>query len=137
MRRMIAIMSLLLTLAGCAAAPPAPPAVPAVAYPVFFQQWSAAIDANAATTIATAAQAAQANPALPVIVTGSADTVGSEAANKDLALTRAQVVADALVADGVTQSRIALVSSGAISAPGAPPGTPAQFSRRVLIRLGN
>jgi outer membrane protein OmpA-like peptidoglycan-associated protein len=134
MRRIIAVTSFI-ALAGCTASPPA--GVPVSAYPVFFQPWSAAIDANAVTTIKTAATAALANPTLPVIVTGSADTVGSETSNKDLAKTRAQVVADTLIADGVTQGRIAVVTGGEVSAPGAASGTPAQFSRRVLIRIGN
>jgi len=116
----------------------APAAIAAPAdYPVFFQPWSAAIDSNAGSTIAIAAKAAQANPSAPVIVTGSADTVGSEAANQDLALTRAQVVADALTADGVAKSRIAVVSAGEVSSPGSAPGSFAQFSRRVLIQIGN
>jgi outer membrane protein OmpA-like peptidoglycan-associated protein len=106
-------------------------------YPVFFQPWSAALDTNASRTISIAAKAAKANPNFPVVVTGSADTVGSEAANKDLALTRAQVVADALAADGVAQSRIAVVSAGEVSAPGVAAGGFAQFSRRVLIQVGN
>jgi outer membrane protein OmpA-like peptidoglycan-associated protein len=111
--------------------------VPASSYPVFFQPWSAAIDANASSTIAIAAKTAVANPTYPVVVTGSADTVGGEAANKDMALTRAQVVADALAADGVSASRIAIVSTGSISSPGTAPGSFAQFSRRVLIQVGN
>jgi len=106
-------------------------------YPVFFQPWSAAIDANGTSTIKIAAKFAVAHPLLPVIVTGSADTVGGEESNKDMAQVRAQVVADALVADGVARSRIALVSTGELSSPGVAPGSFAQFSRRVLIKVGN
>lgn len=112
-------------------------ASPAANYPVFFQPWSAAIDANGASTIAIAAKTALANPNAPVVVTGSADTVGGSAANQDMAQTRAQVVADALAADGVPRSRIAIVSTGALAAPGSAPGTYQQFSRRVLIRVGD
>jgi outer membrane protein OmpA-like peptidoglycan-associated protein len=112
-------------------------AAQAANYPVFFQPWSAAIDAHGTSTIKIAAKAALANPNDPVVVTGSADTVGGEAANKDMALTRAQVVADALVADGVAQSRIAIVSTGELASPGVAAGSYAQFSRRVLIKVGN
>ncbi len=112
-------------------------ATPDANYPVFFQPWSAAIDSHGASTIAIAAKAALAHPKDPVIVTGSADTVGGAAANQDIAQTRAQVVADALVADGVPRSRIATVATGALSAPGTAPGSYAQFSRRVLIKVGN
>ncbi len=108
-----------------------------VAYPIFFQPWSAGLDANATSTISIAAKAAQANPTFPIVVTGSADTVGGATANKDLALTRAQVVADALTADGVAASRIAVVSAGEVSSPGVSAGSFAQFSRRVLIQIGN
>ncbi len=120
------------TLGACAFAQ-----TPTSSYPVFFQPWSAALDANASSTIAIAAKTAAANPTYPVIVTGSADTVGGAQANKDMALTRAQVVADALAADGVAESRIAVVSTGSISSPGTAPGSYAQFSRRVLIQVGN
>jgi outer membrane protein OmpA-like peptidoglycan-associated protein len=132
MNRFAALLSFagLLAFAATAGAAPA-------AYPVFFQPWSAAIDANAGSTISIAAKAAQANPQAPVTVTGSADTVGSPAANKDLALTRAQVVADALVNDGIATSRITVVSAGEVSSPGTAPGNFAQFSRRVLIQVGN
>jgi outer membrane protein OmpA-like peptidoglycan-associated protein len=106
-------------------------------YPVFFQPWSASIDANAAATIAIAAKQVLAQPEAPVIVVGSADTVGGGTANQDMAETRAQVVADALVQDGVPRPRIAIVSTGSLKAPGAASGTFAQFSRRVLIQVGN
>jgi outer membrane protein OmpA-like peptidoglycan-associated protein len=134
MHRIIATLSfaIIATIGAAACAQ-----TPTSSYPVFFQPWSAALDANANRTIAIAAKTAAANPTYPVVVTGSADTVGSAQANKDMALTRAQVVADALAADGVGASRIAVVSAGAISSPGAAPGSYAQFSRRVLIQVGN
>jgi outer membrane protein OmpA-like peptidoglycan-associated protein len=126
-----------LTLAVCTAfAVPAAIAAP-TSYPVFFQPWSAALDANASSTISIAAKTAQASPDAPVVVTGSADTVGGTTANKDIALTRAQVVADALTADGVAASRIAVVSAGEVASPGSAPGSFAQFSRRVLIQVGD
>ncbi len=134
MLRKTATLSFAIFATLCAAAPAQ---IPASSYPVFFQPWSAGLDGNASNTIKLAAKTAVANPSYPVVVTGSADTVGSEAANKDLALTRAQVVADALAADGVAASRIAIVSTGSITSPGASPGSFAQFSRRVLIQVGN
>ncbi len=106
-------------------------------YVVFFAPWSAAIDANGRTAIAIAARKALAHPSDPVVVVGSADTVGGTEANQDMARTRAQVVADALAADGVPRARVAIVSTGALKAPGAAPGNYAQFSRRVLIQVGS
>ena len=106
-------------------------------YLVFFAPWSAAIDSNGKAAIAIAAKNALSHPNDPVIVVGSADTVGGAAANTDMAGTRAQVVADALVADGVPRGRIAIVSTGGLKAPGAAAGSYAQFSRRVLIQVGS
>jgi outer membrane protein OmpA-like peptidoglycan-associated protein len=109
-------------------------AVNAPATPVFFQPFSAALDESAMTTIATTAKAAEARPDATVIVTGAADSVGSSLANQYLSETRAQVVADALVADGVAPSRIHTRATGIASAPG-PVGAPAQSARRVLIQI--
>ena len=66
---------------------------------------------TAAKTIAAAAKAALADPAAPVVVTGAADTVGSALANKYMSEARAQVVSDALVADGVAAIAVCLVNS--------------------------
>ena len=69
-------------------------------------------------------------------VTGAADSVGSSKANKDLSQTRAQVVADALVSDGVAPGRIHTRAIG-IAPSHAAYGTPAQYARRALIQVGN
>ena len=111
-----------------------PPAATAPATPVFFQPFSAALDQPALNNITSAAKAANAQPQARVIVVGAADTVGSAPANKYLSETRAQVVADALVADGVAQDRIHTRAIGE-TALSLPANTPAQFSRRVLIRI--
>ena len=69
-------------------------------------------------------------------VTGAADTVGGRLANKYMSETRAQVVADALVADGVAKSRVKIDALGATLGPGVAPKSYDQFSRRVLIQVG-
>jgi outer membrane protein OmpA-like peptidoglycan-associated protein len=127
----ILMISLLGSLAGCVSSPPAP-AGPAT--PVFFQSFSSALDESALTAITAAAKAASQQPNAQVTVTGAADSVGSVLANKYLSETRAQVVADALVSDGVSADRIHIHGVGIASAPGAA-GTPAQSARRVLIQL--
>jgi outer membrane protein OmpA-like peptidoglycan-associated protein len=134
MRRRIVVASLV-ALSGILAAP-LPARARAKAYPVFFQPWSAAISDTAAQTIKTAARAALADPAAPVRVTGSADTVGSRLANKYMSETRAQVVSDALVADGVAAQRIRIDALGATLGPGTAPQSYDQFSRRVVIDVG-
>jgi len=124
-------------LSGCAgmlpmtgAAPqPMPPATP-----IFFQPFSANLDAPALSAIAATAKAANAEPDARVLVTGAADTVGSAKANALLSRTRAQVVADALVADGVAPGRIRTKGLGETTTPGS--AVPTQFSRRAVIQIG-
>jgi outer membrane protein OmpA-like peptidoglycan-associated protein len=131
----ILMFSLLCALSGCdSGSMMDASAVNAPATPVFFQPFSAALDESAMTTIANAAKAAEAQPDATVIVTGAADSVGSSLANKYLSETRAQVVADALAADGLVPSRIHTRAVGIANAPG-PVGAPAQSARRVLIQI--
>ncbi|SHE46143.1 OmpA family protein [Acidocella aminolytica] len=134
MKKLLAF-SMLVGLGGCASmgAPPSP--LPP-ATPVFFQPFSAALDQAALNAIATAAKAASAQPNAPVVVVGAADSVGSKLANKYLSETRAQVVADQLVADGVAQDRLHIHAEGMIYPKTETPGTPAQGARRVLIQIG-
>ncbi len=107
MRRLAVL--LLLCVAACTA-DKAPPVSQKLV--VFFQEWSAALDDNALTTIATAAQWAKDNPTRDVTVAGYADPVGSQQANIDLSRTRAQVVVDQLSNDGVARDRVKLAARG-------------------------
>jgi len=129
----ILCMTVIAALAGCAAPQPQGPLPPAT--PVFFEPWSASLDSHALSAIASAAQAAQATPTAPISVIGAADSTGSAQANKYISETRAQVVSDQLVADGVASNRITVHGAGTVSAP-VPAGAPAQYSRRVIIQLG-
>lgn len=135
MKRILSI-AMLTTLASCAATTTTSPASLPPATPVFFEPWSAALDGHALSSIAAAAQQAQATPTARVVVTGAADSTGSATANKYISETRAQQVADQLVADGVARERIKVHAVGVVSAAPIPDGTPAQFSRRVLIQVG-
>jgi len=122
-------------LGGCAALLTPPPPAPAIpATPIFFQSFSANLDAPALTAIAAAARQAQADPAAPITVVGAADTIGSAKANRLLSETRAQVVADALESDGIPAARIRTQGLGETTTPGST--LPTQFSRRALIRIG-
>jgi outer membrane protein OmpA-like peptidoglycan-associated protein len=125
-------------LIGCApmwGMSPPEPATPGT--PVFFQPFSAALDQSALATIASAAKAAEAQPNATVYVTGAADPVGSALANKYLSETRAQVVADQLVADGVAAERVHTRAIGIASAPMDEGSGAAQVSRRALIQVGD
>lgn len=114
-------------LAGCTPAPSGPPHKVVV----FFQEWSAALDPSATAAISAAAQWAKDHPGLPLKITGFADPTGSAQANDDMSLTRAQVVADQLVTDGVDRGRIVLSAHGITNF-----ALTSQESRRVEIAIG-
>ena len=125
MRRVACL--LLLTVAACTASVPAEPH----RVIVFFQEWSAAIDAAANGAITEAAQWAKDHPGAAVKVIGYADPTGSAAANDYMSRTRAQRVADELVNDGVDRSRITVTALGATGFTQS-----SQESRRVDIDIG-
>jgi len=118
---------LLLLVAACTTAAPSPPH----RILLFFQEWSAKIDPPAAGAITEAAQWAKDHPADAIKVTGYADPTGSAEANEYMSRTRAQVVADQLVTDGVDRSRIVLGAQGATAFTQT-----SQESRRVEIAIG-
>jgi outer membrane protein OmpA-like peptidoglycan-associated protein len=117
---------LLIMVAACTTTGPPPHRIV-----VFFKEWSAAIDPPAAGAITEAAQWAKDHPADAVKVTGYADTTGSATANDYMSRTRAQVVADQLVTDGVDRSRIVIAAQGATGFTQT-----SQESRRVEIAIG-
>jgi outer membrane protein OmpA-like peptidoglycan-associated protein len=79
---------------------------------VFFETWSGALDRQADAVIAAAAKRAMAAPTDKVVVTGTADPIGSARANALVSALRAQMVADALVSAGVPADRINQVAYG-------------------------
>jgi outer membrane protein OmpA-like peptidoglycan-associated protein len=120
----------LLLFALIAACTPAPSG-PTHKVVVFFQEWSAALDPAATAAVGAAAQLAKDRPGAQLEVTGFADPKGSGQANDSMSLTRAQVVADQLVADGVNRARIVLSARGATDFTQT-----SQESRRVEIAIG-
>ncbi len=107
------------------------PASNGVGYPVFFTPFSANLDDAALSSVASAAVSAKNNPTAPVLVSGFAAPKGSPRVNLDLSRTRAQNVADALVADGIAASRITTKAKGEISDLTDPVA-----ARRVDISVG-
>jgi outer membrane protein OmpA-like peptidoglycan-associated protein len=73
---------------------------------IYFRQASARLDAKSRPLLAEVEGVVGKCPALKVEVSGYTDSDGSPEANKALSERRAQAVADALVADGVSRSRI-------------------------------
>ncbi len=125
MRPMIAAAALLaITACTMMGKPPVP-------YTVFFSKDSAAIAPDAAGVIAEAAAAAKAVPDAPVRVLGYTGNAGSAAADLQLSQRRAQAVADAMVADGIAASRIALQGRGQTGE------NPGEANRRVDIEIGH
>jgi OOP family OmpA-OmpF porin len=124
MRRLFLLAALTLV-AGTAAADPLPHIV------VFFNAWSARLDPAAMQAIQDAADWAKQHPDAPLTVIGYASSVGSVAANHDLARLRAQIVTDTLVADGVAASRIRHAARGPVDFTLDP-----EEARRVEIARG-
>ncbi len=142
--RRVALVALLLLSPGAARAgelapPPKPAAVvphtPAAAgnsYVVFFDEWSAKLGPAATQSIAQAADNARKHPGVPVLVTGfAANDSGSVTANELMSRTRAQVVVDELVHDGVDPARVKGTAVGATSFALDP-----IEARRVTISVG-
>ncbi len=100
---------------------------------VFFTDDSAAMGPEARAVVAEAAERARARPGVPVSVRGFTAPEGnpSPAFSRALAETRAQAVADALVANGVSQDRVRVEPRGATSFEMMP-----VESRRVEIHVG-
>jgi cytochrome c oxidase subunit 2 len=105
--RRLCVLGLLLCATGCAAWQG-----PSQKFVVFFQQWSAALDDPAFETVRAAANWANAHPNASIVVNGYADPTGSQQANIDMSRTRAQLVVDQLVRDGVPRPRIRLAAHG-------------------------
>lgn len=119
------VLGAVLLASGCAQSGPvsSPSAV------VFFNPFSAALDAPANNAINHFAADAKAAPNQTVLVSGYADSAGSTDANIKLSSTRAQVVTDALIAAGVARTRIVQQPHGSVG------GDPGIESRRVEVSL--
>jgi outer membrane protein OmpA-like peptidoglycan-associated protein len=120
---------LIVGLAGCV-----PPAATSGAdvgrYLVYFDEFSAAITEDGHKVVADAARQVRDSGARAVRIEGRASATGSAEANKRLAETRTQVVADELARDGVVP---AMVQQMPIGQTGS--GDPSVAERRVDIVL--
>lgn len=129
MHRRFLLAASLVAVTGCMQRPAVAPARSIV---VFFTADSAALDPDAQNAIRQAADSASAYPTALARVRGfAAPDTGTAAFNKSLSQTRAQAVADALVAAGVAPGRIRMESRGAVAFDLMP-----TESRRVEIMIG-
>ena len=103
---------------------------PARKFVVFFQQWSAALSANAVKVIAHASDFAKANPGETVHVNAFADPTAGRKASALLTDLRAQVVMDQLQKDGIPDTRVLGRGHGSVKFALTP-----QESRRVEISI--
>jgi outer membrane protein OmpA-like peptidoglycan-associated protein len=131
MRRLTALLFVVLTSAALHGATATAADAPAQRFVIFFQEWSAAFDDPALGAISQAAAYAQAHPGSHVHVVGFADPTGSKQANVLMSELRAQVVSDQLVLDGVPARRIEQVGRGSVQF-----ALTGQESRRVEIAVG-
>jgi outer membrane protein OmpA-like peptidoglycan-associated protein len=103
---------------------------PEKTYVVFFTEQSTTLDSAALKVIADAATQARAKPAETVVVLGYTDSRGSASADQVLSSQRADVVASALVSDGVASANIRREGRGQTH------NDPGLESRRVEIAIG-
>jgi outer membrane protein OmpA-like peptidoglycan-associated protein len=121
------------------AASPAPSAAsPAPSTPsslvLYFDPGSATVRRQDVSLLDQASRLYRAGKPIVMIVTGSADTVGSAAANLQLSERRADSVLQGLVSRGIPIERFQVIAKGQTDpvAPD-PPGTPEERNRRVEI----
>jgi outer membrane protein OmpA-like peptidoglycan-associated protein len=79
---------------------------------IYFDEFSANLTQEARTTLADAAKRAQQEKAKAVRIEARASATGSQLANRYLAMTRAQVVADELAKDGLDPGTLRQVVIG-------------------------
>ena len=99
---------------------------------VYFEKWSAAIDAPAQQVVLGVAKLAAVTPKAPVIVRGYADVAGPGDSNSLLSQLRARVVADVLQAHGVAPERVHVIAEGSTEFV-----MTSLESRRATIQIGN
>jgi len=97
---------------------------------IFFQPWSAKLDAGNQKMIQTAVTKAKTIPQSQVTVLGYADMEGSAKANLDLTKSRVDAVKQMLVRDGFPEDRITVKPFGSVKPIGD-----SQESRRVEITI--
>lgn len=129
-RRLLALAAVPLLLAACETATTAGTMQPQ-RYVVFFTEDSAALNENGEQVVNNAAAAAKAASSARVTVLGYAGPAGSVAFNRALSDARARHVADHLIQQGVSASRIAIRPRGPVPFDLVP-----TESRRVEIVIG-
>jgi outer membrane protein OmpA-like peptidoglycan-associated protein len=124
MRYRVAVVLLFAFLAGCGGQA-------GKSFPVFFQPYSSALDAQGLATVQAAAAYANAHTLMPVSIAG--DATRPDPGDFDtLRQQRVAVVKDALVQAGVGAAGIDVWGTGLAF----PNGDPSQIAGRVVINVG-
>nr|WP_294506810.1 hypothetical protein [uncultured Rhodopila sp.] len=124
MRYRVAIVLLFALLAGCGGQA-------GKSFPVFFQPYSSALDAQGLATVQAAAAYANAHTLMPVAIAG--DATRPDSGDFDtLRQQRVAVVKDALVQAGLGAAGIDVWGTGMAF----PTGDPSQVQQRVVINVG-
>jgi outer membrane protein OmpA-like peptidoglycan-associated protein len=129
-RKLISLAIAFGTIAGCAANNS--PLAEGPAYQVFFEEFSADISPEARTIIDSAAIEAKRRHTTVIRVEARGNANGSSDATMKIAETRAAVVRDALLSDGIANSSILLVPLGQLGTTDT-----GVMPRRVTITLEN
>jgi outer membrane protein OmpA-like peptidoglycan-associated protein len=124
MRYRVAIVLLFAFLAGCGGQA-------GKSFPVFFQPYSSALDAQGLATVQAAAAYANAHTLMPVAIAGDA-TLPDSGDFDTLRQQRVAVVKDALVQAGIGAAGIDVFGTGLAF----PTGDPSQVQGRVVINVG-
>jgi outer membrane protein OmpA-like peptidoglycan-associated protein len=101
-------------------------------YSIFFQPYSAALDDHARSAITDAASFAHDHPLQPIKLAGFAAPPDPSKDVDGLSAQRAEVVKQALIADGISPIRISVEANGITD----PDGKPSLAVRRVDIDIG-
>jgi|GEM_PF-759911 len=124
MRRFGVLACLAFGLAACAGS-----GKPAQTFVVFFGQWSDKLDDAGRGSVRAAADWAKSHPDAPITVVGYAPP-DVQKAETGISGTRAQLVVDQLVADGIPAGRIARAARGPVDYT-----LSSQENRRVEIQV--
>lgn len=95
---------------------------------LFFEPWSANLNAQAQEVVTNLVARAKAAPDRLIVITGYADPTGSAEANAAISMLRSTLVRDALVEAGIPEARIRRHLGGPVPYLGT-----SQESRRVEI----
>jgi outer membrane protein OmpA-like peptidoglycan-associated protein len=104
--------------------------------PVAFGPNSARVTGSSSTAVATIAVALRSAPGVRIAVVGHSARIGESAAERQMGLSRAEAVADALVRAGISRSRLIVSTAGATRPVSSEPAGVSRNRRVELTVIG-